>query len=193
MGGNIQTSFWYFFDNLKTLDFSCTTQAPSTDLKPSSLWVHFGSQDLPAPIFYDTLVVTKRNSTYMMMFLPTWFHIHGVITKTLGVGRSSFMNCRTWSFILKCLKNSMPSLVDHEHFSGGQIQNLGAPSSNEWLVWREPQRCACAFNDDGVPEQSFTLLAASFRNLFKPNQRAKVLGSTFQKNIFTDTSNCGVQ
>lgn len=35
---------------------------------------------------------------------------------------------------------------------------------------------ARALNDDGVPELSLMLLAASFRNLFKPNQRAKLLG-----------------
>lgn len=87
----------------------------------------------------------------------------------------------------------MPSLVDDEHFSEGQIQNLGAPSPNEWLAWRERQRCARALSDDGVPKLSFMLLAASFRNLSKPNRRAKLLGSTFQKNIFMDISNCGVQ
>lgn len=87
----------------------------------------------------------------------------------------------------------MPSLVDYERFSEGQIQNLGAPSSNEWLAWRECQRCARALNDDGVPKLSLMFLAASFGNLFKLNQRAKLLGSTFQKRILTNISNCGVQ
>lgn len=87
----------------------------------------------------------------------------------------------------------MPSLVDYEHFSEDQIQNLGAQSSNEWLAWRECQRCARALNDDTVPKLSLMFLAASFRNLFKLNQRAKLLGSTFQKRILTNISNCGVQ
>lgn len=51
----------------RSLTCSFTAQPPPTDFRSSLLWVHFGSQDLPALIFYDTLVVTKRNSTYMMM------------------------------------------------------------------------------------------------------------------------------
>lgn len=58
---------WYFFDNLKTLDLPLHNSGPIYRLETLLIWMHFGSQDLPTLIFYDTLVVTKRNSTYMIM------------------------------------------------------------------------------------------------------------------------------
>lgn len=89
----------------------------------------------------------------------------------------------------------MPSLVDHEHFFlEARFRILGLHhQTSDWHGGNPNDVPARALNDDGAPELSFMLLATSFRNLFKPNQRAKLLGFTFQENVFKDISNCGVQ